>query len=103
MERKAHNEQLRPLTKAKCKSIEDNIRCGPRVPDEVKKQCLDLVMKHHAVVSKRRFDLRQTTAVEHEIHLKDLSSVYVKQFQIPDAHREEVEKHVNKWLKNGGH
>ena len=25
----------------------------------------------------------------------------MKQYQIPDAHREEVEKHVNEWLKMG--
>ena len=101
LERKTRNEQLRPLTEAKQKFIEDNLRCGPSVPEDVKKQYLDLVLKHHAVVSQHRFDLGRTNTLEHEIHLKDPSPVYMKQFQIPDAHREEVERHVNEWLKMG--
>ena len=39
--------------------------------------------------------------MEHEINLKDKNLVNVKQFQILDAHRKEMEKHVNEWLKMG--
>jgi hypothetical protein len=35
----------------------------------------------------------------HEIVLKITEPIYVKQFKIPDAHRQEVEKHVLEWLK----
>ena len=35
----------------------------------------------------------------HEIPLKTTEPIYVKQFRIPEAHREEVEKHVAEWLK----
>ena len=51
VERKAHNKQLQPLTEAKRKFMEDNIWCGPSVPDEVKKQYLDLVLKHCGIES----------------------------------------------------
>jgi hypothetical protein len=37
----------------------------------------------------------------HEIALKTTEPIYVKQFKIPDAHRQEVEKHVLEWLKIG--
>ena len=37
----------------------------------------------------------------HDISLKSQEPVYVKQFKIPDAHREQVEKHVTEWLKLG--
>ena len=64
---------------------EENIRCGSSVLEEIRKQYRDLVLEHHAVVSQHRFDLGRTTTLEHEIHLKDPSPVYIKQFQIPDA------------------
>ena len=37
----------------------------------------------------------------HEISLKTDEPIYVKQFRIPDAHREEVKKHITEWLKMG--
>ena len=37
----------------------------------------------------------------HDISLKSEEPVYVKQFKIPDAHREQIEKHVTEWLKLG--
>jgi hypothetical protein len=35
----------------------------------------------------------------HEIALKTSEPIYVKQFKIPDVHRQEVKKHVLEWLK----
>ena len=90
-----------PLTDRKRTFITENLRCGDSVPPEVQKQYLNLVLKHHMVVSEHRFDLGRTNTLQHSIELKDKTPVYVKQFQIPDAHREEVEKHVNEWLKMG--
>jgi hypothetical protein len=37
----------------------------------------------------------------HDISLKTEEPVYVKQLKIPDAHCEQVEKHVTEWLKLG--
>ncbi len=94
-------QQKNPLLPEAKKFITDNLKCGPSVPPEVQKKYLELVLKHHEVVSRHRFDLGRTDTLMHSIDLKDKSPVYVKQFQIPDAHREEVEKHVGEWLKMG--
>ncbi len=48
-----------------------------------------------------KFDLGQTDTLMHEIALKTEEPIYVKQFKIPDAHRQEVERHVLEWLKLG--
>ena len=40
-------------------------------------------------------------ALQHQIHLKTRDLVYVKQFKIPDVHREAIEKHVKEWLALG--
>ena len=49
IKRKVRNEKLRPLTNEKRKFIEENIRCGPSVLEEIRKQYRDLVLKHHAI------------------------------------------------------
>jgi hypothetical protein len=37
----------------------------------------------------------------HEIALKTEEPIYVRQFKIPDAHRQEAKQHVLEWLKLG--
>ena len=37
----------------------------------------------------------------HDVTLKSEEPIYVNQFKIPDAHREQVEKYVTEWLKLG--
>jgi hypothetical protein len=46
-------------------------------------------------------DLGRTETLLHDIELRDQEPVYVKQFKIPEAHRDDVEKHVQEWLKLG--
>jgi hypothetical protein len=58
-----------------------------------------MLLKNHEAISQDKFDLGRTDTLMHEIALKTLEPIYVKQFQIPDAHRQEVKKHVLKWLK----
>jgi hypothetical protein len=60
-----------------------------------------LLLKHHEAISQDKFDLGHTDTLMHEIALKSNEPIYVKQFKIPDAHRQEVEKHVLEWLKLG--
>ena len=89
------------MTEEKKKLIEESIHSGPSVTQEMKIQYLNRVMKHHAVVSQRQFDLGRITTLEYEIHLKNKMPVLFKQFLIQYAHWDEVEKHVNEWLKMG--
>ena len=55
----------------------------------------------HEAISEDQFDLGQCRTDLHEITLKTDEPIFVKQFKIPDAHMEEVEKHFVKWLKVG--
>ena len=66
-----------------------------------KSDYLRVLLKNHEYVGCHKFDLRHTGTLLHEIPLKTEELVYAKQFCIPNAHREEVGKHVNEWLKMG--
>ena len=95
-EKKRQKEQL---TEEKKKFIFENVNLT--VPDKFKSDYLAVMLKNHECISRHKFDLGRTETLLQEISLKSEEPVYVKQFRIPDAHREEVEKHVNEWLKMG--
>ena len=44
-------------------------------------------------------DLGRTETLLHDIELRNQEPVYVKQFKIPYAHRQEVEQNVAEWVK----
>jgi len=88
-----------PISAEKKSFILNNLNLN--VPSEHKDSYVKVVLKNHECISQHRFDLGRTDTLLHEITLKTDEPVYVKQFRIPDAHREEVERHVNEWLKMG--
>ena len=57
------------------------------------------MLKHHEAFSANKYDLGWSNTLRLEIDLRSQEPVYIKQFKIPDAHREEVEKHIAEWLK----
>ncbi len=71
------------------------------VPEQFREQYLKVILKNHEAVSQNKFDLGRTDTLMHEIVLKTAEPIYVKQFKILDAHRQEVERHVLEWLKLG--
>ena len=81
------------------KFIRENINV--QVPESLKHRYVQVVLDNHECVSRHKFDLGRTETLMHEIALKTEEPIYVKQFRIPEAHRDEVEKHVNEWLKMG--
>ena len=87
------------LTAQKRKFIEENVKM--HVPEQFQAKYRNLLFKHHEAISQNKFDLGRTDTLMHEIALKTQEPIYVKQFKIPDAHRQEVEKHVLEWLKLG--
>ena len=87
------------LSAKKKQFIIDNVKM--QVPEQFQKQYLNVLLKNHEAISQNKFDLGRTDTLMHEIALKTSEPVYVKQFKIPDAHRQEVEKHVLEWLKLG--
>jgi hypothetical protein len=86
-------------TAAKRQFIENIVKL--QVPDQFQEQYLQVILKNHEAVSQDKFALGHTDTLMHEILLKMLELIYVKQFKIPDAHHKEVECHVLEWLKLG--
>ncbi len=74
---------------AKRQFIEQTIHLN--VPEKFREQYLKVILKNHEAVSQKKFDLGRTDTLMHEIVLKTPEPIYVKQFKIPDAHRQEVE------------
>jgi hypothetical protein len=60
------------------------------VPQQFREQYLTVILKNHEAVSQNKFDLGRTDTLMHEIALKTSEPIYVKQFKIPDVHRQEV-------------
>jgi transposase InsO family protein len=89
-----------PLGEAKKKFIEEKLNLA-NVPAEFRQQYRQVILKHHEAISQHKFDLGRANTLMHEITLKTNEPIYVKQFKIPEAHREDVEKHVAEWLKLG--
>ena len=86
--------QIETLSKEKLKFITDNVNLT--VPDNVWQRYLDVILKNHKWISHHEFDLGRTETLIHKISLKTNQPIYVKQFCIPDAHRDEVKKPVTK-------
>ena len=71
------------IPSAKRQFIEQNVHIN--VPEQYKKQYLQVILKNHEAVSQNKFDLGRTDTLMHEIVLKMPEPIYVKQFKIPDA------------------
>ena len=89
-----------PPSAAKEKFIREKLNLE-NVPSEFRDQYLKTVLKYHEAVSQHKFDLGRANTLMHEITLKTKEPIYVKQFKIPEAHQQEVERHVAEWLKLG--
>jgi hypothetical protein len=88
-----------PLTNKKKLFIQEKVKLN--VPEELKDKYLDVLFKIHEAISEHKYNLGQTETLMHDISLKNEEPVYVTQFKSPEAHREQVEKHVTEWLKLG--
>ena len=93
-------KMTKPLSEAKRKFIKETAKLET-VPEKYRGRYLQLLLEYHEAISQNKFDLGRSETLMHDIALKSEEPVYVKQFKIPDAHREEVEKHVAEWLKLG--
>ena len=71
------------------------------VPVEFQEKYLELMYKYHTIFSEKKNDIGRSDLIQHEIHLKNNDPIYVKQFKIPDTHREYLEDQVKEWLKMG--
>jgi len=66
-----------------------------------KQKYLNLVFKYHHVFSLDKNELGRANHFEQKIEMKDRIPVYTKQFKIPLAHQEFLEKQIKEWLNIG--
>jgi len=88
-----------PMTPEIEQFIEENAKIN--VPNNYAEKYRQVLKKHHAVFSRDKTDLGRSNLIQHEIHLKSDDPIYVKQFKMPDVHRDYLEEQVKEWLKLG--
>ena len=91
--------QLTEVTEEKKKYILDNAKLN--VPEEFRQTHTDLLLKDHKVVSSSKYDLGKCTPSKHNIKLKSVDLIYIKQFRILEAQPDAVKKHNEEILKLG--
>jgi hypothetical protein len=52
---------------------------------------LDLLLKHHEVISDNKYDLGKCSTATHDIELKSETPIYVKQFKIQEDQQAAVQ------------
>jgi hypothetical protein len=60
------------------------------VPETFKQKYLDLLLKHHEVISDNKYNLGKCSTAMHDIELKNETPIYVKQFKIQEHQQEAV-------------
>lgn len=88
------------MDREKYQFLKENMKFQ-NIPEKYKREYEKVIMTNHEVFSKDKNELGWSNLVEHEISLKDEAPVYVKQFKIPEMHMNEVQKHLQEWLKLG--
>jgi hypothetical protein len=88
-----------PTTEEKKKYILDNAKLN--VPEEFRQRYIDLLLKHHEVVSSSKYNLGKCTTLMHDIELKTEDPIYIKQFRILEGKCDAVQKHIEELLKLG--
>ena len=69
--------------------------------EALKKKYQQMFEEFPDIFSRHKNDLGRCDLLQHEIHLKDKTPVYIKQFKIPEGHATAVEDQVKEWLKLG--
>jgi hypothetical protein len=89
----------KPLTAVKRQYILEHATLN--VQDSFKQKYLDLLLKHHEVISDNKYHLGKCSSAMDDIELKSETPIYVKQFKIQEDQQEIVQRHVEELLKLG--
>jgi len=71
------------------------------VPAEFREKYIDILFKHEEANSLNKYDLGLAKNFKHKFHLKNEELVFQKQFKIPEAHHQFIERTLEEWLKVG--
>ena len=86
------------LTPERDKFIRENANQS-FVPEGFQEQYMNVILKQHAAIRRHNEDLGHTESLLHDIELRDQDPVYVQQFKILGALRDELQSYVAEWLK----
>lgn len=93
--------QKKPLTDEKRKYLMTHLKVGPQLKPEQQKILIQLVMDHHEAFGGHEYDIGVTDTYTLDIKMKTDEPIYVKQFRIPDTHRDWLIEHIKKLLAIG--
>ena len=93
--------EKKPLTAEKKKYLTEHLKVGPQLTPEQQKILVQLVMDHHEAFGGHEYDIGVTDTYTLDIKMKTEEPIYVKQFRIPDTHRDWLIEHVKKLLAIG--
>ena len=92
--------KLTPVTPERRRKIIEKLDLQ-HLPQDLKDKYLHIVLKYHNAVSVDEFDLGRVRVGEHKIPLRSKEPSYQKQFPLPRAHQEEVNRQLREWLARG--
>jgi len=95
------DKKLLQVPKRKVTKEEIATKAHLNVPNKYKQKYIDILYRHQKAISANKYDLGLASNFKHKIHLKDDNPVYHKQFKIPEAHQNFIEKSLEEWLKLG--
>ena len=76
-------------------------RIKMNVPEAYKSRYVSLFLKNYDIFSENKADLGSANNFEHNIRLKSSDPIYRKQFRIPEAHQQSLDKQIDDWVKMG--
>ena len=74
-----------------------NLRC----PQEWREKYVQLLLELHEAVAGNDFDIGECDLITHKVRLKNQEPIHTKQYRIPFAHQEFLEKTVDGLVKRG--
>lgn len=80
--------------------LRENLRLDHLNSDE-KKSILDICLKFNDIFYLPNDNLTCTSTIEHEIKITDNTPIFTKSYRLPEIHKDEVDKQINKMLKQG--